>query len=137
MRAWWGTLLVSIGLSSCSGFAHDETLVSRYHLVAVDDDGDMMLCWMLDSGDCVGDGLGGPTAFAAGYNKKYVVVAIHPDGPSTKRTKYLVVTRDPAGEQTTYGVPRKVTDYADQKKFEAAKIAWKLPDFTRTLDNLK
>lgn len=137
MRAWLGIVLVSIGLNSCGGFVHDETLVSRYHLVAVDDDSGMMLCWSLDSGNCVGEGLGGSTVFAAGYNDKYVVVAIHPDGPKTARTKYLVVTRNSAGEQTRYGFPRNVTDYANQREFDAAKAARHLPDFTRMFDGLK
>jgi hypothetical protein len=137
MRAWPWMLLVPLGLSSCGGFVHDETLVSRYHLVAVDDDGDMMLCWSVDSGDCAGDGLGGSTVFAAGYNDKYVVVAIHPDGPKTKRTKYLVVTRDSSGERSANGFPRNVTEYADPGEFEAAKAARNLPGFTREFDSLK
>ena len=79
-------------LSGC-GFVHDEKLVARYQLVAVDANNEMSLCWHLDNGNCVGDGLGGPTLFAAGYNDKFVVEAVHPES-NRSRTVYYYILRD-------------------------------------------
>ncbi len=65
-------------LSACD--AYDRTLVGRYKLQAIDTYDDMSIVWRLDGDATVGDGLPGPMVFAAGYDERYVVAAVHHRG---------------------------------------------------------
>ena len=124
-------------LSGC-GFVHEETLVARYKLVAVDIQQDMSLCWSLDSGDCVGDGLPGPTVFAAGYDDKYVVAAVHPDQADKKVTQFFYVVRDPRNENTNLGLRyAEIKGPFSESQYETEKSRLRLPDFSRTFAQLK
>ncbi|MGZ6016133.1 MAG: hypothetical protein ACXWKM_10350, partial [Phenylobacterium sp.] len=64
-------------LAGCGGFVHDERLADEYRLVAVDIPEDMEACRRLpgNSHDCVADGLPGPTVFAAGADRRFLVIA--------------------------------------------------------------
>jgi hypothetical protein len=129
-----GSLLL---LSGC-GFIHDERLVGRYRLVAVDDRADMSLCWSLDSGDCVGDGLPGPTVFAAGFDDKYIVAAVHPHLSQRGITQFFYVARDPANENKDSGLPyRGIKGPFSQVEYAAESTRLRLPPFTRIFDDLK
>ena len=78
------------------GFVHDEVLVGPYRLVAIDIMEQMSLClsWG-DKGDCVGDGLPGPTIFQAGADSRYIVLARHPceltKRPDRSVTEFYVI----------------------------------------------
>ncbi len=130
------TIAVALLLSSC-GFVHDETLVARYKLVAVDDNSGMSLCWKMDSGDCNGDGLPGPTLFAAGFNEKFIVLATHPNS-NRSITRYFYIIRDLKNEDKgdashNFGVKGPF----DQTQFDLQKANLHLPEFTRTFYDLK
>lgn len=140
MRGARHTFLVAtlaLLISGC-GFVHDERLVGPYRLVAMDVASDMSICFSLPDGNCVGDGLPGPTVFSAGFNDKYLVAAVHPEtasgGPDWMRTDYYYVIRS-----SVLGIlPRNGTiGPFDQKAFAAETARLRLPGFTRTFDNLK
>src|SRR5262249_39333811 len=119
------------------GFVYDKKLVGPYRLVAVDIDEQMMLCWSLPGGDCVGDNLPGPMIFAAGFDDRYVVVAQHPwsqgstEPPNIKVTRFYYVVRDHKAEVGKFGPPpENIKGPFDQNGFEAEKVRLKLPDFS-------
>tara|TARA_R110000868_G_scaffold193397_1_gene438304 strand:+ start:967 stop:1383 length:417 start_codon:yes stop_codon:yes gene_type:complete len=126
-------------LCSCFPFsAHDETLVGRYKLVATDTTEEMSLCWALDSGDCLGDGLPGPTVFAAGFDNKYIVTAIHPMKSGKATTQFFYIVRDPANENLDGGLPYKgIKGPFDEYQYKREKAQLLLPEFTRVFDDLK
>ena len=73
--------LAAVLLAACPGgfgFVHDQPLIGPYRLVAVDDREDVVLCRGLEGGNCAGDGLPGPTIFAAGGDDRFLVMARHP-----------------------------------------------------------
>jgi len=98
----------------------------------------MSLCWSLDSGDCVGDGLPGPTVFAAGFNDKYVVAAVHPDPSRKSITQFFYVIRNPATENKQNGLPyRGIKGPFTQAEYAAESASLHLPSFTRVFEDLK
>ena len=122
-------------LSGCIFAAHDEVLVGRYKLVAIDIREDMAMCWSLDGGGCVGDGLPGPTLFAAGFNDKYIVAAVHP-GSRKDVTQFFYVVRDPQNEDKL--LPQHtIKGPLSQSEFEVERSRLSLPGFTRTFSKLK
>jgi hypothetical protein len=64
------------------------------------------------------------------------VAAVHPDGPKTARTEFVIVTRNAKGEQTPFGFPREVNVVSGAQKYEGVKRRLGLPDFTRKFDDL-
>jgi len=121
-------------LTEC-GFVHDETLVARYKLVAVDDDTQMMLCWSLDSGSC--ECLIGETVLKAGFDDKYVVVARHQNGTKNAIIEYFYVVRHPSTDDKEDGERFvQVLGPFDQQHFDSEKVRLRLPEFTRTFDDL-
>lgn len=119
-------------------FAHNETLVARYKLVAIDVKEDMSLCWALDNGNCAGDGLPGPTVFAAGFNDRYVVAAVHPATSGKSITQFFYIIRNPADEDKDSGLPYKdIKGPFGKEDYESAKARLHLPDFSRVFDDLK
>ncbi len=128
------SVLGLLALTAC-GFAHDEPLVGRYHLVGVDAREEMTLCWTFDNGSC--HDLGRSTLYAAGYNDRYVVAAIHPQGARTAATEYLIVTREPARESSEDGEPRNIATVTGEAQYAIAKARLGLPDFTVVFDDLK
>ena len=121
------------------GPVYDKELVGPYHLNAIDVDDDMAICWSTPSGDCVGDGLPGPTVFAAGYDDKYVVAAVHPRNfpdPSDRAvTRYYYVIRSPDENRT---LPYAgIKGPFDEATFNAKKARLHLPQFSKVFDDLK
>ncbi|MBL6938621.1 MAG: hypothetical protein ISS15_10205 [Alphaproteobacteria bacterium] len=131
----WLLVLLTLPLLSACGFVHEQTLVARYHLVAVDVYDDMMLCWSLDKGDCAG--LAGPTVYAAGFNDKYVVAASHPAGARTLGSEFTIISREPNREDSENGEPRKIEVIKDPAQYASLKARLNLPDFTVAFDELK
>jgi hypothetical protein len=110
------------------GFVHDEVLVGPYRLVAVDIDRDMAICWSLPGGGCVGDGLPGPTVFAAGFNDDYLVAAAYPD-------RYYYVVRSPGDSR--FPTEDEIVGPLTPAQFEQEKQRLNLPEFSRVFENLK
>lgn len=132
-------LLFVAGCAPFSGFVYDEPLDGPYRLNAVDVDEDMSICWSAPNGDCVGDGLPGPTVFAVGYNKSYVVAAVHPRqfGDSSNRTVtqyYYVVRSSNESQKLPYS---GIKGPFDEDAYNVEKGRLHLPEFTRTFDNLR
>jgi hypothetical protein len=137
-------VLVLLSLVACSpfsGFVHDETLERPYRLVAVDADEDMGLCRSPEGvTDCFGDGLPGPTVFAAGADARYVVIARHPrEWPappdrSVSEFYYLIRTPDEAAR----GLPQQnVRGPFTEAQFGEHKRRLRLPEFSTVFDHLK
>ena len=133
--------MAALGFVAGCGNVHDEKLVGRYRLVAIDTNEQMMLCWSVPSsdGDCLGDELPGNTLFAAGYNTNYIVAATHPSrsGQPVNRavTHYYFVTRSPTDE-ISYPWGR-TTGPLTEAQFNAAKAQRGLPDFSRVFEDLR
>ena len=122
------------------GFAYDEHLVGPYRLNAIDTMDQMAIVWEIPGGGLVGDGLPGPTVFAAGFDSRVLVAAVHPPvcpepgeecvHPGIRRdvTEFWVVIRQPdEAEHLPYsGIRGSFT--AD--RFEALKRRHGLPDFS-------
>jgi hypothetical protein len=114
-------------LSGCSGFVHDEQLDEAYRLVAVDAMEDMMVCRSVGN-DCSGDGLPGPTIFAAGADHRYIVIARHPDGDKAV-SEYFYLIKRPASAAVIGPFTRL--------SFDAEREQLGLPAFTRTFESLR
>jgi hypothetical protein len=104
MRRRAGILLLGALLAGgCDSY--QRTLDGPYKLSAIDTMESMSIVWDAGDGTLVGDGLPGPTVFAAGYDAKYLVAAIHPQlckpfqqncaaqGPDRSKTEYWYVVR--------------------------------------------
>jgi hypothetical protein len=123
------------------GFAHDEKLDGPFHLVAVDELEQMSLCRALEDGSCVGDGLGDETVFAAGYNDRFIALAIHPrkhwPGPADRTlTEYYYVVRT-SSEKTDGGAGAILKGPLSGPQFAKEKRRLSLPEFTKVFDELK
>lgn len=128
-------IVVSLFLTSCFwGFVYDRTLTGRYRLVGVDTSQDISLCWSLDNGSCVGDGLPGPTVVRAGFNDKYVVAAVDPTGPvgpPDAATKYYYIIRAFEDQRRDGGLPYKgIRGPLNKAEYAAEKIRLGLPEFS-------
>lgn len=134
--------LSTILLAACPGgfgFVHDQKLAGPYRLVAVDDREDMVLCRGLESGSCAGDGLPGPTVFAAGASSRYLVIARHPthfpDPMNKAQTEYFYAERG-----TNEGRPGSrpvVHGPFDKAAFESETQRLGLPEFSVVFEDLK
>jgi hypothetical protein len=132
------TIALLLLLSGCFGFVHDEVLVGRYRLVAVDGRDQMQMCWSIgDHGDCLGEGLPPAMLFAAGFNEKYVVAAVHPSGPQGPTTWYFYVVRDPLNENNKVWVRHDTKGPFSESEYEAERTRLDLPPFTRIFHDLK
>ena len=118
-------------LSGCNDYALDtEWRDGNYRLIAIDTRGQMSLS---DTSDKTWKGIG-PTVFAIGADKKFIVVARH---PSTNHfgefdraiTQYFVVGRDAPGHPTTGPLTKE--------QFQGFSSSNALPQFTKTFDDLK
>ncbi len=111
-------LTVLAALTGCFAFdtVDDQTLVGPYRLQAIDDMESMAIVWDIPGGGTVGDGLPGPTVFAAGYDNRFLVAAVHPQlcppihascpayGINRDVTQYWFVARSPdERERLPYG----------------------------------
>ena len=125
-------------LSAC-GFVYDERLAGPYRLVATDVREQMMVCVDIGGGDCVGDGLPGPTIFAAGADARYLVMARHPSTdigrPDRSVTEYYYVVRGP--DEPPRDLRAHVVGPLSRAEFEQARGTLRLPPFTRIFDDLK
>jgi hypothetical protein len=132
------TIVSLLLLTGCDfGFLRDEILVGRYRLVAVDIKEQMMMCWSLDDGSCVGDGLPGNTLFAAGFNDKYIVAAVHPES-NKDVTQFFYVVRDPRTENEYLGIPYKgIKGPLSESEFETERSRLDLPAFSRVFKDLQ
>lgn len=126
---------LALCVSACgNGFIYEEKLAGPYRLVAVDETEQMLLCRDLGGG-CAGDGLGGQTVFAAGANKRYIALAIHPKSDHDKTDYYYLIRSPHEAEDGGRGAILKGP--LNQNEFSRAKRNLALPQFQRVFDELK
>lgn len=137
MRRKAGHLLILtwlVSLAGC-GFYSDETLTAKYKLVAVDVREQMALCW--DEGGGLCSFLVGPTLYSAGYDKDYVVAAIHPEGANKAVTQYFYIVRDPKLEARDGPRGENIHGPFNAREYSKEAARLRLPPFTRTFDDLR
>lgn len=141
-RSRWAASLVLVSLvAGCgSGFVRDVPLVGPYRLVAVDIPEDMALCRSVGSkGDCVGDGLPGPTVFQAGANADFVVIARHPrrwpEPADRSVSEFYYIVRSSAEADIVR--PVAVVGPMDKQEYDREKQRLGLPEFSKIFDDLK
>jgi hypothetical protein len=132
--------LASLLFVAGCGFVRDEVLDGPYRLVAVDVPDDMMLCRSIGKeGDCLGDGLPGPTVFQAGSNSQYIVLARHPrqghEGPNRSVTEFYYILRQ-ANEWDAVK-PVSVIGPLNELDYQQEKRRLQLPEFSRVFSDLK
>jgi hypothetical protein len=135
----WASFASLLCVAGC-GFVADEVLDGPYRLVAIDVREDMSLCRSIGTkGDCVGDGLPGPTVFQAGANSQYVVLARHPSGrnESLNRsvTEFYYVLRQ-ANEWDAVK-PVSVMGPFNELEYRQEKTRLQLPEFSIVFGDLK
>lgn len=135
----WASLVILLCVAGC-GFVRDEVLDGPYRLVAVDIPEDMSLCRSIGTeGDCVGDGLPGPTLFQAGSNSQYIVLARHPrrgqERPNRSISEFYYFSRQAnewdARTRISVSGPFNESEYLLEKK------RLQLPEFSRVFVDLK
>jgi len=137
----WTTLAILLCVGGCFGFLRDEVLDGPYRLVANKAPEDMMLCRSFGTeGDCVGDGLPGPTVFQAGWNTEYIVVACHPRRWSLERadrsiTEFYYVVRQ--ADEWNAVRPVRVIGPLNEGEYQQEKRRLGLPEFSRVFTDLK
>jgi hypothetical protein len=136
----WASIAVLLCTCGCLGFAWDEVLDGPYRLVAVDTHVDMVLCRSIGTeGDCVRDELPGPTVFQAGWNSKYIVVAVHPrrwpEAPNRSITHFYYIVRQPDEGNAARPVP--VIGPLNEVEYQQEKGKLQLPEFSRVFNDLK
>jgi hypothetical protein len=146
----WTSLASLLCVAGCDwqGFVHDEALVGPYRLIAIDTLNDMSLCRSLgdDRGDCIGDGLPGPTVFQAGANSQYIVLARHPSelGKSPDRSVsefYVIVLSSKDWRPEDKWNPKfsraLVMGPFNDLEYQREKERLQLPEFSRAFSDLK
>lgn len=143
-------LLSTLALGGCMSGCdtlYDETLDGPYRLHAIDTRETMAILWEIPGGGLVGDGLPGPTVFAAGQDEKYLVAGVHPQfckpfeegctrhGMNRQVTEYWYVVRQPdERERLPYA---GIKGPFDARAFAAEKQRLGLPDFTIRFPDLE
>lgn len=115
-------------------------IAGPYYLMSPELPEDTALFYCMDDIGCAGDGLPGPTVFAAGSNANFIVLARHPrTGPVTDRqtdwktTEYFYIRRaegDPEPNASWDGDAKAITGPLTAAQFEAASEELGLPDFS-------
>jgi hypothetical protein len=135
----WASLAILLCLAGC-GFVRDGILDGPYRLVAIDTSEDMSLCRSYGTtGDCVGDGLRGPTLFQAGANSRYIVFARHPlmgHGPADRSvTEFYYIARQ--ANESDVLKPVAVSGPFNEVEYLQEKRRLQLPEFSRVFADLK
>jgi hypothetical protein len=135
----WASLAILLCLAGC-GFVRDEVLDGPYRLVAVDIPEDMALCRSIGTeGDCVGDGLPGPTLFQAGSNSQYIVFARHPrqreEASNRSVSEFSYISRQ--ANERDVRTPVSVSGPFNEFEYQQEKRRLQLPEFNRVFADLK
>lgn len=135
----WASLAILLCLAAC-GFVQDAAIDGPYRLVAIDTDEDMMLCRSIEiQGDCVSDGLPGPTVFQAGANAQYIVFARHPcklgEAPDRSITEFYYIARK--ANERDVSVRVSVSGPFNESEYQEEKRRLRLPEFTKVFAKLK
>jgi hypothetical protein len=123
LRATLSVFAATLALQSC-GFVHEQEIVGPYRLVAVDSMEDMMVCYQLATGDCVGRV--GATVFAVQSGDTYIVAARHPKTDKL-RTEYFYIIR--ALDKPEADPAVAVRGPYDEATFKAEQARLRLPAF--------
>jgi len=133
MRVSGAIFLFALLLSGCGP---DATHVAGpFYLTYIKNPRETSLFRCVDQSteSCAGDGLPGPTIFAAGANEKYVVVVRHPykDGSFDRnRMEYFYFARVKEELHGWGENPEKIIGPLNEVAFLAAKNRYHLPDFS-------
>ena len=130
-------LAVGLLLSQLTGCwqtaVYDEKLTGPYHLSAIDDYGQMSVCYVLEKEDsCIGRV--DETVFSVGWNEQFIVAKQHPSGDRSV-TYYFILEMKKDGVYADPGKsvtgPLSAVEYEKQAKIKS------LPTFTKTFEDLK
>jgi hypothetical protein len=135
----WVSLAILLCVAGC-GFVRDEVLDGPYRLVAIDIPEDMSLCRSIGTkGDCLGDGLPGPTVFQAGSNSQYIVFARHPrrgdEAPIRSVSEFYYISRQ--ANEGDVRTPVSVSGPFNEFEYQQEKRRLQLPEFSRVFADLK
>lgn len=120
-----------MALPAC-GFVHDEKIVGHYHLVAVDIDAEMSVCYELNTGSCIGRIPG--TVFAVGADAHYIVAKQHPGNDRTV-VQYFILQMDKDNELSS--PEASVVGPLSEAQYNQQARALRLPPFSRAIASLK
>jgi hypothetical protein len=124
------SILIATVLPAC-GFVHDEKIDGPYHLVAIDVNEQMDVCYEIKDA-CV-ERIGA-TVFAVGHNESYIVAARHPSNTRTG-TQYFYLVRSLDGP--TADPASSVHGPFDAAEFESERARLSLPPFDVEMAGLK
>jgi hypothetical protein len=128
-------ILIAI-VPACNKWSIDTNWKSDgYRLIAIDTRSQMCLIYEKDNSALIG-----PTIFAVGSNKKYIVIKQHPetdqvtDNFDRSVTNYFIVERRGGSfDHRQAGVRGPLKKEA----FEKLAVSLSLPEFSKTFDDLK
>jgi hypothetical protein len=131
-NTWIAIVAVLLGHLAGCGFVHDEEITGPYRLVAVDISEQMIVCFGLENGNCVGRIP--ETVFSVGWNERFIVAKQHPQDNKAV-TNYFVLDmtldNESADPSTSVIGPLSVSE------FEAKAVVLGLPSFTKTIKSLQ
>jgi hypothetical protein len=135
----WASLAILLCVAGC-GFVRDEALDGPYRLVAVDIPEDMSLCRSVDiKGDCLSDGLPGPTVFQAGSNSQYIVFSRHPrrgnEAPLRSVSEFYYISRQ--ANERDIRTPVSLSGPFNELEYQQEKRRLQLPEFSTIFADLK
>lgn len=81
-------ILILLVFILCQDIAHNERIIGRYYLIAIDDNEQMHVSFQVDNNNSVG--IISQTVYSVGFNKNYIIVKQHPQG-NRKITDYYIV----------------------------------------------
>jgi hypothetical protein len=128
----WAITAVFLGYLAGCGFVHDEEITGPYRLVAVDISEEMMVCFGLENGDCVGRIP--ETVFSVGWNKRFIVAKQHPQG-NRAITNYFVL--DMTLDNKLADPSTSVIGPLSISEFEVKAGVLGLPSFRKTIRSLQ
>jgi len=124
------SILIPTAVTAC-GFVHDDNIDGPYHLVAIDVNEQMEVCYNIKNA-CVGRI--GETVFAVGHDASYVVAARHPSNNRTE-TQYFYLIRSLDGPMADPS--SSVRGPFDAANFESERARLRLPSFDIEIAGLK
>jgi hypothetical protein len=131
-RSFRAILFSSTALLAACGFVHDERIDGPYRLVAVDELPQMIICYDLSDGDCIGRI--SATVFAVGWNSSYLVAARHPNNDKSK-VEYFYLVRELDGPAIDPTIT--VRGPFNSQALEEERQRLGLPNITLELASLK
>jgi len=126
-------LIIFVVFTSCQDLAHDDNIIGRYKLIAIDYIEQMHLSYQIDINNSVG--IIDQTIFAVGFNKNYIIVKQHPLN-NRKITNYYIVL---IYNEMTYWPEKGVIGPFTKEEFNKKRYELHIPDikFTKVIKDLE